>query len=109
MSAQTTTAHEPTNRAGTTVTTWLATVVTVLAVAVVVLAVQLSSLRDEVDTLPRDTSTDTSSLSFQLDRVCRLLGSVAGSAKVHDAFTGQDTMDTCEQAATEAASGHPPR
>jgi len=105
MSAQTTTAGNPAGKPSTTVTAWLAAAVAVLAVTVVVLAVQLASLREEVDTLPRDT-TDTSSLSFQLDDVCRLLGSAAGSARVHHAFTGQEAMSSCEQAAAETATGH---
>ena len=84
---------------------WLVALVGALVIAVVVLAVQVSSLRDQVSQLPGEVSVDTSGTDTSLADVCRLLGGVAGSAKVHRVFAGRQDLGACEQAATEAAAG----
>jgi hypothetical protein len=83
---------------------WLVALVAALALTVVVLAVQVSSLREQVDLLPRDVSADTSTTDDTLKDVCTLLGNVAGAQAVHRAFAGRQDLGECEQAATQAAA-----
>lgn len=85
----------------------MAALLAALVVALLVQGARIADLERSVQQAEFSAGSGTDfAAQQQIDSLCRLLGAVAAKqgVPVSEAFTGQ-TMSSCEQAATEGASG----